>query len=158
VVDVQHKPLGLTSLLDIIYLRCIRFNTNQERNSVGDTIENWSKTWECAAKWRTGHCLVHQALDQTNRPLSGILWAHFAIIHRTVRCAPGMSGEPAEQRLTGTNGRLQKGTMMNSAAQKSEVIRHVRCGTGCPVQQKVKRFQRSIAPNPNGRADVARTG
>jgi hypothetical protein len=54
VVDVQRKPLGLTSLLDIIYLRCIRFDTNQERNSVGDTIENWSKTWECAAKWCTG--------------------------------------------------------------------------------------------------------
>jgi hypothetical protein len=34
-----------------------------------------------------------------NQPLSGIQWACSAIIHRTVRCAPDMSGEPAEQRL-----------------------------------------------------------
>jgi hypothetical protein len=28
----------------MIYLRCIRFNTNQERISVRDSIKNWSKT------------------------------------------------------------------------------------------------------------------
>jgi hypothetical protein len=27
----------------------------------------------------------------------------------------------------------------------------------CPMQQKDKRLQRSTTPNPNGRADVART-
>jgi hypothetical protein len=43
-----------------------------------------------------------------------------AIIHRTVRCAPDMSGEPAEQRSLHANGRLQKGTVMNSTAQKLE--------------------------------------
>jgi hypothetical protein len=62
-----------------------------------------------------------------------------AIIHRTVRCAPDMSGEPAEQRLTGANGRLQKCTVMNSAAQKSEVTEHVRCATGLSGAAKGQR-------------------
>jgi hypothetical protein len=31
--------VDLLVCLDIIYLRCIRFNTNQERNSVRDTIK-----------------------------------------------------------------------------------------------------------------------
>jgi hypothetical protein len=29
-------------------------------------------------------------------------------VHRTVRCAPDMSGDPTEQRLSGANGGLQK--------------------------------------------------
>jgi hypothetical protein len=106
---------------------------------------------------------VHQALDQTNMPLSGILLAQSVIIHRTVRCAPDMSGEPAEQLLTGANSRLQKGTMMNSAVQKSESRSQTSpdmsgVALDCPVQQKDKGFQRSIAPNPNEHADVAHTG
>jgi hypothetical protein len=35
-------------VLHVIYLRCIRFNTNQERISVRDTIKKWSKGLECA--------------------------------------------------------------------------------------------------------------
>jgi hypothetical protein len=38
----------------------------------------------------------------------GKLEVRFAIIHRTARCATGLFGEPALQRLTGANGRLQK--------------------------------------------------
>jgi hypothetical protein len=52
---------------------------------------------------------------------------------------------------------------MNNAAsevraQKSEVTGLSGVAPNCPVQQKDKRLQRSTAPNPNGRADVARTG
>jgi hypothetical protein len=106
---------------------------------------------------------VHQALDQTNMPLSGIRQARSAIIHRTVRCAPDMSGEPTEQRLTTRQRSTAKGKVMNSAAQKS-VRRSQRLpdmsdvALDCPVQQNDKGFQRSTAPNPNGRADVARAG
>jgi hypothetical protein len=56
-----------------------------------------------------------------------------------------MSGEPVEQRLTSANGRLQKGTAMNSAAQKSE-RRSQRSpdmsgvAPDCLVQQKDKGF------------------
>jgi hypothetical protein len=61
---------------------------------------------------------VHQARRPTNPPLSGILQARSTIIYRTVRCATGLSGEPAEQRLTGANGRLQKRSAVNSASTK----------------------------------------
>jgi hypothetical protein len=43
-------------------------------------------------------------------------------------------------------------------AQKSEVTGLSGVAPDCSVQQKDKRFQRSTALNPNGRADVARTG
>jgi hypothetical protein len=43
-------------------------------------------------------------------------------------------------------------------AQKSEVAGLSGVAPDCPVQQKDKELQRSTAPNPNGCADVARTG
>jgi hypothetical protein len=60
--------------------------------------------------WRTGQW------RPPNPPLSGILQARSTIIYRTVRCATGLSGEPAEQRLTGANSRLQKCSAVNSAS------------------------------------------
>jgi hypothetical protein len=47
---------------------------------------------------------------------------------------------------------------MNSVAQKSEVTWLSGGAPDCPVQQDDKALQRSTIPNPNGRADVARTG
>jgi hypothetical protein len=43
----------------------------------------------------------------SNSSPSGFWKSHFALIHRTVRCATGLSGVPAEQRLQ-RNGRLQR--------------------------------------------------
>jgi hypothetical protein len=42
--------------------------------------------------------------------------------------------------------------------QKLEVTGLSSVAPNCPVQQKDKEPQRSTAPNPNRRADVARTG
>jgi hypothetical protein len=42
-------------------------------------------------------------------------------------------------------------------AQKSEVTGLPGVAPDCPVQQKDKALKRSTAPNPNERADVART-
>jgi hypothetical protein len=88
--------------------------------------------------------------------------ARSAIIHRTVRCATGLSSEPAEQRLTSANGRLQKTLCVNSAnvevrVQKLEGIGMSGVTPDCPVQQDDKAPQRSTAQNPNGCTDVART-
>jgi hypothetical protein len=60
------------------------------------------------------------------------------------------------------NGRLCKGTVMNSAAvevraQKSEGTGLSGVALDCPVQQDDKRLQWLTVPNPNGCADVART-
>ena len=39
--------------LDVIYIRCIRFNTNQERNPVRDTIKNGPKNKSVLKIWCT---------------------------------------------------------------------------------------------------------
>jgi hypothetical protein len=98
-----------------------------------------------------------------NQPLSDFCQARSTIIHRTIWCATGLSGEPAEQWLP---ARQRSTTQRNSAkqcrgevrAQKSEVTRLSGVSPDCPVQQKDKRLKRSIASNPNGRIDVAHTG
>jgi hypothetical protein len=46
--------------------------------------------------------------------------ARSAIIHRIVRCATGLSGEPAEQRLSAPTVDSAKATVRNSAAIESE--------------------------------------
>jgi hypothetical protein len=73
---------------------------------------------------------------------------------------------PVSQRSNGSlraNSRFVRRIVMNSAsaevgAQKSEVTGLSSVAPDCPVQQDDKALQRSTAPNPNGRADVARTG
>jgi hypothetical protein len=102
---------------------------------------------------------VHLAHTDPNQPL-GNSEARSAIIHRTVWCATRLSGEPAEQRLP---ARQRLFDTMNSAAaevraQKSEVTRLSGVAPDCPMQQDDKALQRTTAPNPNERADVARTG
>jgi hypothetical protein len=54
-----------------------------------------SKETECALVWRTGPYSLQLAT-------LGFLRARSAIIQRTVRCATGLSGAPAEQRLLRT--------------------------------------------------------
>jgi hypothetical protein len=73
---------------------------------------------------------------------------------------------PVSQRSNGslrTNGRLCRATVCNSTAaevraQKLEGIGLSGVAPDCPVQLEDKRLQRSTALNPNGYADVARTG
>jgi hypothetical protein len=79
--------------------------------------------------------------------------ARSTIIHRTVRCATELSGEPAEQRLPTSQ---RSPTAVNSACQKSE--RRSQRAPDCPVWQDDKSSNSRLAPNPNGCADVARTG
>jgi hypothetical protein len=83
----------------VIYLRCIRFNANQERIQLGDTIYLEQKELKCAGTWRTRQCPVRQQRQPANQPLSGFCQAHSTIIHRTVRCATGLFDEPTKQRL-----------------------------------------------------------
>jgi hypothetical protein len=76
-----------------------------------------------------------------------------AIIHRTVWCATGLSGAPAEQRLSARNGRLYK---VNSA--NSDVRAEGQWGTGLsgvtpdyPVPHEDRASNGRPAPSPNGR-------
>jgi hypothetical protein len=102
---------------------------------------------------------VHQARAESNQPLSGILGAASAIIQRTVRCAIRLSGVPVEQWLPARQrSTAQSLQVVNNVAQKLEVTGLSGVAPDCLVWQKDKRLQRSTAANPNGRADVARTG
>jgi hypothetical protein len=76
-----------------------------------------------------------------------------AIIHRTVRCATGLSRAPAEQRLSVRNGRLCK---VNSAIQMSEQM--VRGAPDCLVPHEDKASNGRPAPSPNDRMTWRRTG
>jgi hypothetical protein len=76
-----------------------------------------------------------------------------AIIHRNVRCATGLSGEPAQQQLP---TRQRSPTTMNNASQKSE--RRSQRAPDYPVQQDDKGSNGRSAPNPNGWAHVACIG
>jgi hypothetical protein len=105
------------------------------------------RTWLC---WISVHRTlsgVHQARAESNQPLSRIPGAASAIIHWTIWCATGLSGEPAVQRLP---TRQRSSDTMNSDEQCR--VRNQK-SLDCPVQKKDKRLQRSTAPNPNGRAD-----
>jgi hypothetical protein len=135
-----------------MYYRCIRLNTNQERNQVRVTIKNGAKNlsvmkngapdtirWQSMLKNSAPDCPVyHRTVSGAPRPYNsepatlGNTRARSAIIHRTVWCATGLSGEPAEQRLPTLQRSID---MMNSAlqyrvrSQSAEVREHrtVRC-------------------------------
>jgi hypothetical protein len=83
----------------------------------------------------------------------GFLRHSSAIIHRTIRCATGLSGAPAEQRLPARNGRLCK---VNSGIQMSE--QRVRGAPDCSVPHEDKASNGRPAPSPNGRMTWRRTG
>jgi hypothetical protein len=57
-----------------------------------------AKDWLCAAEDQLS--LAHRTVSgapgwsSVNRPLSGKIWRHTTIIHRTVRWCTGLSGEP----------------------------------------------------------------
>jgi hypothetical protein len=76
-----------------------------------------------------------------------------AIIHRTVRCATGLSGAPAEQQSSACNGRLCK---VNSANQMSEQT--VRGAPDCPVPHEDKASNGRPAPTLTKRMTWRRTG
>jgi hypothetical protein len=54
---------------------------------------------------------------------SGIWGGRSAIIHRTVRCSTRLSGVPAEQRLLGANGRLQRNSESEQCAPTRTEVR-----------------------------------
>jgi hypothetical protein len=101
-------------------------------------------------QWRTGQCPVHQAEQHSNNSLSGISKPRSAIIHRIVRCAPDMYGEPTE------NGSLAPTVdcKMNGARQSSEQRSQSTSDMSgvapdCLVQLQDKGSNYQVAPNPN---------
>jgi hypothetical protein len=163
VVDVHHKPCGLTSL-PRCHLSQVHKVQHKPRNKLSWVLNNiWSKGLESVLP--VAHRTVSDAPSRAalNSSLSGFFRTRSAIIHWTVRCAPDMSGEPTEQRLSSANGRLPK---VNSdeqcatelRAEKTKRTGHVRCGTRLSGATTGQGSNGQVAPNPNGRADGARIG
>jgi hypothetical protein len=149
VVDVHHKPRGLTSLskYHLSHVHKVQHKTGKKFSWEHKQI--WSRGLESVLPLAHRIVQVNLARTQANMPLSGFYRARSAIIHRTVWCAPDMSGETAEQRSLRVNGRLQKWIVMNSAQEKLEQQSQRSpemsgVAPGCPVQ----RLQRSSRSKP----------
>jgi hypothetical protein len=86
----------------------------------------------------------------------GFQQAHSAIIHGTVRCATGLSGAPAEQRLNRATVDFTKATVFYSARQKSKQKSeaHRTVNRTCPVWHRTIRcHKKTMAPT----VDCSRT-
>jgi hypothetical protein len=79
----------------------------------------WSGAPDCPVCHRT--CPVHQGTPTPNCSPSGISRGHSAIIHRTVRCTPDMSGAP------------RKGGLRNSPSSGFHSSRSAIIHWTCPV-------------------------
>jgi hypothetical protein len=121
-----------------MFYRYQRFNSKptqrlkrvQEERCKGNRSALWSGAPDCPVHHRT----ASGAPGRNDFKLFtfGFPRRTSAIIHRTVRCATGLSGEPAEQRLSTRNGRLwqwtvQHNTRGRSQSRWSEGHRTVRC-------------------------------
>jgi hypothetical protein len=102
-----------------MYYKCIRFNTNQYNIQVRDSFETEQKDLSVLKNGALDCPVCHQTVSDV--PPDSVRCtravhseaatlrnstARSAIIHRTVRCATELTGEPAEQRLPARNGRL----------------------------------------------------
>jgi hypothetical protein len=121
----------------------------------------WSGAPDCPVCHRT----VSGALGpyRVQAATLGFSQACSAIIHRTVRCATGLSGEPAGNSYLRSTVDCKSTNDVNSAA--AEVRAAKSEGTGlsgvaldCPVPQKDKAPTVDFSPNPNGWVTWRRTG
>jgi hypothetical protein len=107
--------------------------------------------------------MVHRTLSGVpgRRPLEaatlGNSRACSAIIHRTVRCAIGLSDEPVEQRLPARQRSTLSSEQCSTVPRRSQSNK-VTGAPNCPVQLEDKQRQQSTAQNPNRYGDVACTG
>jgi hypothetical protein len=135
VLKVQHKPIKRSKL---------GFKTKEQKKPKRTLV------------WRTGLSGVLSDSVRCTRGdrlklfTFGFLESRSAIIHRTVQCATGLSGVPAEQRLSSatinSNGRLQREQCANSSrrvrATPEGAPDSEQCLSGatpdCPVPQEVR--------------------
>jgi hypothetical protein len=152
-----------------MYYRCIRFNTNQERNRVRDTILKEQKDLSVLNNSTPDCPVCHRTVFGAPWPYrcqAGTLEnsrARSAINHQTVWCATGLSGEPAgndyptptvdckstshsEQCAVESEQQSQRGTRL------SDVV------PDYPVPQEDKASNGQPAPNRNGWVTWRRTG
>jgi hypothetical protein len=128
-----------------MYYRCIRFNTNQERNQLG-TQFYWSKKNLSVLK-NGAPDSVWCTRPYNSKPATlGNSRARFAIIHRTVRCISGATTLCTNDRLCQVNSAAQCRAEVRAA--KLEGHQTVRCGIRRSGAARRQRLQRSTSSEP----------
>ena len=116
--------------------------------------------------WRTGQCPVPMSV-QRRTSHSRKTEPRSAIIHRTVRCATGLSDVPAEQRLLAPTVDCKKRVTDEQCAQSQsrrargapDSEQYMFHGTpDCPVPQEDNLSNGRLSQNPNGWVMWRRTG
>jgi hypothetical protein len=99
--------------------RCIKVQHKPIKDQIKGSKAKDQRTKVCPG---LAHRTVSGAPGPHNSELAifGFLQRHSAIIHRTVRCATGLSGAPAEQRLFGATVDCTVPLTSYSSLQKSE--------------------------------------
>jgi hypothetical protein len=113
---------------------CIRFNTNQEKNQVRGTILLEHKDLSVLKIGAPDCPVCHRTVSGAPGPYNsesatlGNFRVRSAIIHRTVQCATGLSGEPRSNGSVRANGQFYQ---VNSATQYHAEVRAAKSeGTG----------------------------
>jgi hypothetical protein len=152
-----------------MYYRCIRFNTSQYNNQVRDIILKEQKDLSVLNNGAADCPVCHQTVSgapgsyRCQPATLGNSRARSAIIHWTVQCATGLSGEPAG------NGYPAPTVDWKSTCHDAQCVTEVRAGsqrgTGlssvapdCPVPHEDKASNGRLALNPNGWVTWQRTG
>jgi hypothetical protein len=99
-----------------MFYRCTKVQLKPINIQVRDQIQRskrdlsvlWTGAPDCPVCHRTVSGAPCPYKDEPST--LGFLQAHSAIIHRTVRCAIGLSGAPAEQRLSSATVDCKKST------------------------------------------------
>jgi hypothetical protein len=153
-LNCPTQIIGLTSLFKIIFYRCKRFNTNQSKEQVRSQEKGARRKPKAALVWRTGLSDMPPDCPVCHRTVSGappdnvrctrvlqleLLTFGFprrssAIIHRTCSVHTGLSGVPAEQRLSARNGRLCKVLDVRADGQRGTGLSGV--APDCPVSHR----------------------
>jgi hypothetical protein len=129
-MNCPTQILGLTSLP-----KCIDYTGVKGSHSANKKTKFWIQQRSKGATEGTpglAHrtCPVHQRDSDSNSPPSGISRGDSAIIHRTDRCTPDMSGAP---RKVG----LRNSSASGFLPRRSAIIHWtVRCAPDCPVQPR----------------------
>jgi hypothetical protein len=126
VFDVHHKPRGLTSLPSYHLSQVHKVQHKPTKKMSWGTLQSLEQ------KQVLVQPVAHRVLSGVHRTLSGahaeapheltaleFYQSHCTKIHRTVRCATGLSGEPTEQRSTSPMVDCADGGTMNSEEVRS---------------------------------------
>jgi hypothetical protein len=148
--DVHHKPYGLTSLPSGYFYQVHKAHINIQRKWLEGILQNLEHTGSGVA---SGAPDTIRCPGWAPRELAALGFSRRSStkIHRTVRCATGLSGETTEQRST---ARLRAQSAVPEVRWQSTTTGHTGLSgvpPDCPLPQEDRRLIWSTVPNPNDR-------